>query len=266
MFGTLCPVHLATGKQSVESPSISIAGIMDSATDLLPMAEQLSNNRAPLPRAFFRLVRPPRPDGVAPLQQQYRNDHWQHSMRLDMPPNTNQSNRVRAVRTMMTAPQRPHGDQPLTRERSYIQSSTPEQRLAAAGITHRPRVINFRRPTRRARPVPAPGPDIIAPDRASEISEMLNRVIDIHEANPEASRAVFASMIRRTMPTPPTAHDLIPRARRNNEDLYSETMWLRFRLEYIRLEVGFETRFSDTVADWINWVVFMWFQREFGRV
>lgn len=166
----------------------------------------------------------------------------------DYPPNANQSTgnaegpRILLLPMPTQTSEPPNDVQELTRERSRERSSTPGQRLFDAA--------NRSRPTELPEG-PHPDPDYLVLDAvASEAAEIANRHLFHRGANPGASASAIEHIVEQDRPFLSTRDQEFPHG--GGRSQHDERMWIQFRYEYLRIELGLETSFTSVIRQWLR--------------
>lgn len=152
---------------------------------------------------------------------------------------------IQLIPMTIQTPEPPNNVQELTRERSRERSSTPGQNLFDAAN---------RSPPTELPEGPDPDPDDLVLDAvASEAAEIANRHLFHREANPGASASEIEHIVEQDRPFLSTRDREFPHGGGRNR--YDEKMWMRFRYEYLRIELGWETSFTSITRIWLQSVL-----------
>lgn len=150
---------------------------------------------------------------------------------------------VPGAQSRTNAPQRSNVILYLARERIFAQSSTPEQRLIAAGIDSASSTRRDPANPEAMTPGPLPGPQTGGGPPREVLSQ---QPLVFHGEFGELDNSGTRHIIRQSYDD-----SLFQNGPRNGRNDYNEMMWTRFRHEYSMREAGLAERFSDAVMDWI---------------
>lgn len=201
------------------------------------------------PPSTFNNAQPPRP--VATLQVQLQGDR-PVSFHAGLPLNTNQNVTGPRPRRLPIVWSRPRFRRPdytpfSPPERSHPVPSTPGSRLIAAGITPPSSIMETGTGTAGRQPA-EPQPE--SPWLVQIWGEDL---MQIWLENLEATEQEMHQLIQESLNTAPL--ELFQHPREACRDEYNQLMWLRFRFEYLRAQIGLMEGFSSAVLYWLERVM-----------